>query len=267
MFATLLSGCTQQNTEGLTITVIGRDSTSGTREFFWEHVMEKTDFTPSLLDKSSNGAVQQTVAQTPGAIGYVGLGYVDNTVKAITIDGIQATVDNVHAGTYPIARNLYMYTKGEATNLANEYITYFQSTQGQIIVQDEGFVTLTDTTTYNSTGKTPSGELSISGSTTVLPIAEKIATAFMDMYPDVTIIISGGGSGAGISSVSQGTVDIGMSSRELKESESNLGLTKYTIASDGIAIIVNPSNTYADNLTTEQLKKIYQGEITNWNDL
>jgi phosphate transport system substrate-binding protein len=263
--ATLFSGCVQQ--QGESIVLIGRDSTSGTREFFWTFVMGKANFSASLLEKNSNGAVQQTVAQTPGAIGYVGLGYVDSTVKALKINNITANVQNVLAGTYPISRDLYMFTKGNATGAVKEFILYIQSTEGQAIVTQEGFVPLQNTVLYSTSGKILSGTLTVSGSTTVLPIADKAATAFKALYPDLTVTVTGGGSGAGISAVSQETADIGMSSRDLQSSEQGKGLVKYVIAKDGIAIIVNPQNNYVTGLTLKQLKSIYLGEITNWKDL
>ncbi|VVB60097.1 PBP superfamily domain protein [uncultured archaeon] len=266
--ATLFSGCVQQQgQQGQSIVLIGRDSTSGTREFFWTFVMGKANFSASLLEKNSNGAVQQTIAQTPSAIGYVGLGYVDSTVKALTINNITANVQNVLAGAYPISRDLYMFTKGNSTGAAKEFILFMQSIEGQAIVTQEGFVPLQNTVHYNVSGKTLSGTLTVSGSTTVLPITDKVATAFKALNPGLMITVTGGGSGAGISAVSQGTVDIGMSSRDLQSSESNLGLVKHVIAKDGIVIIVNPSNNYVNNLSLAQLKAIYKGEITNWKDL
>jgi phosphate transport system substrate-binding protein len=230
-------------------------------------VMEKANFSALLLEKNSNGAVQQTAAQTPGAIGYVGLGYIDSTVKALKINNITASVQNVLMGTYPISRDLYMFTKGNATGEAKEFILYLQSTEGQAIVTQEGFVPLQNTVHYNASGKTLSGILTISGSTTVLPIADKVATDFKAIYPGLTVTVTGGGSGAGISAVSQGTVDIGMSSRDLQPSEEGENLIQYIIAKDGIAIIVNPQNNYVTGLTLAELKSIYLGEITNWKDL
>jgi phosphate transport system substrate-binding protein len=160
-----------------------------------------------------------------------------------------------------------MFTKGNATGLASEFILYIQSTEGQALVTQEGFVPLQNTVHYNMEGKTLSGTLTVSGSTTVLPIADKAATAFHKLFPRVTVTVTGGGSGAGISAVSQGTVNIGMSSRDLQTSEAHLDLMRYTIAKDGIVIIVNPINTAINNLTMEQLKAIYQGTISNWKDL
>ena len=229
--------------------------------------MGKTNFSSFLLEKNSNGAIQLTVAQTPGAIGYVGLGYVDATVKALLINNITANVQNVISGTYPISRDLYMFTHGNATGMEKEFILYIQSTEGQAIVTEEGFVPLQNTAHFNTIGKTLSGTLTVSGSTTVLPIADKAAKDFHTLFPTVTVLVTGGGSGAGISAVSQGTVDIGMSSRDLQSSETILGLVKHVIAKDGIAIIVNTQNTYATSLSMAQLKMIYQGIITNWKDL
>jgi phosphate transport system substrate-binding protein len=262
---TMLSGCVQQ--QGLQIVVIGRDSASGTREFFWEHVMAKEDFTSSLQEKNSNGGIYQTVTQTPGAIGYVGLGYVDSKVKALKIENITASAENVLASTYPISRDLYLFTMGTASGLAEEFIEYITSTEGQEIVAEEGFVPLPTSEPYNSSGKNPSGTITIGGSTTVFPIIEKEKDAFRAIYPQVSITVSSTGSGAGITAVIAGTVDIAMSSRDLKSSESDKNLMKYTIASDGIVIIVNPENTYVDSITMAQLKAIYKGEITNWEDL
>jgi phosphate transport system substrate-binding protein len=263
---TLLNGCTQ-NQEGLSIVVIGRDSASGTREFFWEHVMGKENFTSKLQEKNSNGGIYQTVTQTPGAIGYVGLGYLDSGVKALKINNITANAENVLAGTYPIARDLYLFTLGNASGPAEEFIEYIMSIEGQKIVADEGFVPLPTSEPYNSSNKNPSDSLTIGGSTTVFPIIEKVKDAFKVMYPQISITVSSTGSGAGITAVIAGTVDIAMSSRDLKSSEADKGLMKYTIASDGIVIIVNPENTYVDNITIEQLKAIYKGEITNWAEL
>jgi phosphate transport system substrate-binding protein len=263
---TLLSGCTQKQ-EGLPIVVIGRDSASGTREFFWEHVMGKEDFTSALQEKNSNGGIYLTVTQTPGAIGYVGLGYVDSEIKALKIENKYPSAENVLAGTYPIARDLYLFTKGNATGTAKEFIEYILSNEGQEIIEDEGFVPLPTSQPYNSSGENPSGTLSIGGSTTVFPIIEKVKDAFKVIYPQISITVSSTGSGAGITAVIAGTVDIAMSSRDLKSSEGDKGLVRYTIASDGIAIIVNPENTYVDSITIAQLKAIYKGEITNWEGL
>lgn len=269
--ATVLSGCTEtnENTDtGLSIVVVGRDSASGTREFFYEHVMEKEDFTDIMLEKNSNGAVHQTVSQTKGAIGYVGLGYIDNNIKALKVNGVEPTVANVMSGTYPIARNLNMMTDGEPTGIALEFLNFIDSDEGQAIVEDEGFVPKQSSGPY-TTVEGLSGQITIVGSTTVLPIASLAGEEFERLYPDVTIAVSGGGSSVGVTSAGEGTADIGMASREVKSSETEKypTLVVHVVCSDGIAMIVHPDNTYVDGLTVQQVKDIYLGTYTNWNEL
>lgn len=266
---TLFSGCIQtEQQQGLTIVVVGRDSASGTREFFWEHVMKKGNFTATMLEKNSNGAVHQTVSSTKGAIGYVGLGYLDENVKAVKINGIDATIANVVAGTYPISRSLNMYTKGEPTGIALEFLKYLDSNEGQAIVEDEGFVPKTATGSYTKVdGLT--GSIKIVGSTTVLPIAQLAAEAFNELYGADLVAVSGGGSSVGVQSVGEGSADIGMASRELKSSETTTypTLVKHIVCNDGIAVIIHPENTYVQDLTLEEVKQIYEGTYTNWDEL
>jgi phosphate transport system substrate-binding protein len=270
IIAAIFSGCMGEGdgASGLTIVVVGRDSASGTREFFWEHVMEKEDFVATMLEKNSNGAVHQTVSQTEGAIGFVGLGYVDNEIKALKIGGVQANVANVVSGDYPIARNLNMFTLGTATGIAEEFLKYIDSDEGQQIVEDEGFVPKDGIGSY-TTVEELSGSIKIVGSTTVLPIAEKAAEEFNKLYSEVTVTVTGGGSSVGVQSAGEETADIGMASRELKstEEENYPDLVQHVVCSDGIAIIVHPSNDYVDDLTVEQVKAIYKGTYTNWNEL
>jgi len=265
------------------IVVVGRDAASGTREFFWEHVMGKGDFAQGMLEKNSNGAVKTTVALTPGAIGYVGLGYIDAEVKAIKVNKngtlIEPSVANVINGTYPISRSLYFLTKGAPkAGLATEFINFLLSVDGQKIVEEEGFVPLVDTgtkpqtaqttTTQTTTQASVSGKITVTGSTTVLPIAQLAAESYMSKNSGADIKVSGGGSGVGVQAAGEGTADLGMSSREVKDSE----FQKYpdmkvtVVAGDGIALIVNPSNTVS-SLTLAQVKDIYSGKITNWSQV
>jgi phosphate transport system substrate-binding protein len=269
--ATVLSGCTETNENddtGLSIVAVGRDSASGTREFFYENVMDKEDFTDNMLEKNSNGAVHQTISQTKGAIGYVGLGYVDNNIKALKVNGIEPTVANVMSGTYPIARNLNMMTAGEPTGIALEFLNFIDSDEGQAIVGEEGFVPKESSGPY-TTVEGLSGSITIIGSTTVLPIASLAGEAFEALYPEVTIAVSGGGSSVGVTSAGEGTADIGMASREVKSSETEKypTLVVHVVCSDGIAMIVHPDNDYVDGLTIQQVKDIYLGTYTNWNEL
>lgn len=263
-----LSGCIGEETNGLNIVPVGRDSASGTREFFYEFVMNKEDFVDTMLEKNSNGAVHQTVTQTKGAIGYVGLGYIDDNVKALRIAGVEATVANVMDGSYPIARNLNMYTNGEPTGAVLEFLNFIYSDEGQAIVAGEGFVPKTGTGPYLPL-EDLSGTIRISGSTTVLPIGSMAAEEFGNIYPNVDITVSGGGSSVGIQGAGEGTVDIGMASRDIKPSEQETypNLVEHIICSDGLAIIVHPHNDYVETLTVQQVKDIFLGAYTNWNEL
>ncbi len=131
------------------IVLIGRDSASGTREFFNTKIMGNTSTTPSMLEKNSNGAVKSSVSPNPGAVGYVGMGYIDATVKALNISangtGIPPTVSNVVTGAYPLSRQLYYLTSGEATGLAKDFIGFTLSPEGQAIVEEQGFVSISRT--------------------------------------------------------------------------------------------------------------------------
>lgn len=263
----MFSGCTETQ-QGLSIVVVGRDSASGTREFFWEHVMDKENFTATMLEKNSNGAVHQTVSTTQGAVGYVGLGYLDENVKAIKINGIEPTIANVIAETYPISRSLNMYTNGEPTGITEEFLKYLNSDEGQAIIENEGFVPQTSTGPYVKVeGLT--GSITIVGSTTVLPIAQLAAEEFNTLYGNNLVAVSGGGSSVGVQSVGEGSANIGMASRELKSSETTSypTLVKHIVCNDGIALIVHPDNTYVDDLTIEEVKAIYDGTYTNWDQL
>ena len=269
-FAALtLSGCVEENQNEknrLEIVVVGRDSASGTREYFWEAVLDEAEFVDTTLEKNSNGAVYQTVSQTPGAIGFVGLGYVDDDVKALNINGVEPTIANVRSGEYPIARHLNMFTDGEPTGLALEFLTFIDSEEGQAIVADEGFVSKDANDSYTTTAGL-SGTLTVTGSTTVLPIVTAAAEAFEELYDNVEVTVSGGGSSVGVQSAGEGTADVGMASRELKSSEMEKypDLVQHIVCDDGIALIVNPTNDAVSDLTVNLVKGIYMGTFTDWN--
>ena len=267
---TLFSGCTTQNSnQGLNIVLVGRSPPSGTRDYFVSAVMNNVNMSPNVYEKLSNGDVYTTVNTTEGAIGYVGIGFITPWVKVLTINNVTCNVANVLSKSYPLSRDLYFVTKGNATGNALEFIHYLQSKEGQAFVTEEGFVPDPDyqAVTYDSTGKSLTGTLIISGSTTVDPIVEKAKDAFMRIYPGLTITVTAPGSGAGITAVSQGKADLAMSSRDLTAAETSSGLMKYTVAKDGLAIIVNHANTYVNNLSLAQLKAIYKGDITKWTNV
>jgi len=143
---TEISGANVPNTNNQ-IVIIGRDSASGTRSYFDETLLAKATPTNKMLEKNSNGAVLQTVAQTPGSIGYVSIGFVSKDVKALPVwynaqKIVAPTLDNVKTKTYPVSRDLYVITNGPASGLSGDFIKYILSPEGQKIVADEGYVTV-----------------------------------------------------------------------------------------------------------------------------
>jgi phosphate transport system substrate-binding protein len=161
-----------------------------------------------------------------------------------------------------------MFTNGEPTDLAAEFLTFIESDDGQAIVEDEGFVSKDGTGAYSVNASINSGTLTITGSTTVLPIATAAAEAFETLYSGVEVTVSGGGSSVGVQSAGEGTADIGMASRELKDTEKTQypDLVQHIVCDDGIALIVHPSNDYVMDLTVNQVKNIYTGVYTDWSE-
>jgi phosphate transport system substrate-binding protein len=261
--AALLTGCTDNGNDKTEIVVVGRDSASGTRASF-EELVDIEAPVATMQQENSNGAVHDTVATTKGAIGYVGLGYLDDEVKAVKISNVAPSMATVLDGTYPISRSLYMITDGQPTGLAEDFIKFVLSSAGQQIVADEGFIPLASPGP-DATGMT--GTLEIAGSTTVLPIAQACADEYHTLY-GADITVSGGGSSVGVKSAADGTTDIGMASRDLKSSEQTEypNLVTHTIAKDGISVIVHKDNKI-ESLTVEEVQKIYTGEITVWEDV
>ncbi|MFX1253854.1 MAG: substrate-binding domain-containing protein [Promethearchaeota archaeon] len=257
--------------DGTEIAVINRDESSGTREFFYDFVMKETDFTSNIIEKNSNGAVHDAVRDTPAAIGYVGLGFLDDEIKAIllTEDGsqVEPNVANVRSGDYPIARNLNMITNGPPdAGVEEEFLNFVLSQEGQDLVAEEGFVPLEPQPWTKPSSLT--GTLSIAGSTTVQPIAAVCAEEFMNQFPGVTITVAGGGSSTGVTSVGEDIVDIGMASRDIKTSEFDIypDMMPVVVANDGIAIITNLANSLVE-LTLDEVKAIYNGTITTWEEV
>lgn len=256
------------------ITVISREEGSGTRGAFVELMGiqqendkgEKEDMTTENAEiTSSTSVVLQSVADNKDAIGYISLGSLNDTVKAIKVDGVEPSVEDILNGSYAVARPFVVcYKEGELSELAADFMTFIMSEQGQAIITDNGYISEGNDGAYTGSGM--SGSLTLSGSTSVSPVMEKIADAYKEINPDTVIEVQQTGSGAGITAATEGACDLGMSSRALKDTELEKGLTAKTIANDGIAVIVNHENP-VDDLTSEQIMKIYTGEITNWADL
>ncbi len=248
------------------ITIISREEGSGTRAYFKSTVMGDTLTTDGAILLPYNGAIRNAVAGDPNGIGYISRGYVDSAVIPLAIDGVSCTLENCQAGKYPLSRPLYFLTSGEATGVTAEFINFCLSDAGQTIVADEGYIRQ-EGKPWDSPQKLI-GNISERGSTTIQPLAEKLANRFMKLYPEVTITISGGGSSVGVKSAGNGTADIGAASRELKSSEMEEypDLKTHVMAYDAVAIIVHPDNP-VHGLTTGEVAQIFGGEIADWKEL
>ena len=261
--ATLVS-CGKQNDA---ITVVSREDGSGTRGAFTELMGIEKDGTDRTYAKAeisnSTSVVISTVAGNKNAIGYISLGSLNDSVKAVKIDGVDATVDNVKNGSYKISRPFIITTKDGISDLAADFIKFILSDDGQAIVSEK-YITVGGSGAYTASGL--SGKVTLAGSTSVSPLMDELAAAYKELNPDVVIEIQQSGSGAGIQSALEGVCDIGMSSRELKDSEKEAGLTPTVMALDGIAVIVNKDNRIS-TLSSEQIQSIYIGESTSWADV
>ena len=252
---------------GAPITVISREDGSGTRGAFTELMgiaVDDVDHTTQMAEISqSTSVVMTTVAGNKNAIGYISLGSLNDTVKAVKVDGVAPTVENIKAGSYAVSRPFLVVTKGQLADAAADFMKFIMSAEGQAIVAEDGYISVDDTTPAYETKAGLSGRIVVAGSTSVAPVMQKLADAYKTINTDVTIEIQQTGSGAGITSTVEGACDIGMSSRELKDAEIEKGIEGTTIALDGIAVIVNNNNA-ADDLTSEQIRQIFTGEVTQW---
>lgn len=256
------------------IFVISREDGSGTRGAFVEllgieqknDAGEKIDYTTLTAEITNSTAVMMTtVAGNKNAIGYISLGSLNDDVKAITIDGVDPSVDTVKDGSYPVARPFnIVYNEAALDEVAKDFIAFIMSVEGQAIVEEEGYVSQGNNGAYEAAGVT--GEFSVGGSSSVTPVMEKLAEAYEAINTGVTIEVQMTDSTTGVTSAAEGVCDIGMASRAIKEEEKALGLTEQIIAMDGIAVIVNNSNGI-EGLTSEQVKTIFMGEVTSWTDV
>ena len=255
------------------IGVISREDGSGTRGAFIELFGveekdangEKIDNTTEDATITNNTSVMMTgVAGDDYAIGYVSLGSLNDTVKALKIDGVEPTVENIKSDSYKVYRPFNIATKGEVSEAAQDFIEYILSAEGQQIVSDEGYITIDDAAPAFAGGQA-SGSVTVAGSSSVSPVMEKLAEAYMKLNGNVKIEIQTSDSTTGMTSAIDGVCDIGMASRELKDTEAEK-LTATVIAQDGIAVVVN-NNNLIDNLTKDQVKSIYVGETTSWSEV
>ena len=269
------SDSSAEETTGLTggIHVLSREDGSGTRGAFIELLgIEEKDADGNKVDKTiasaeitnSTAVMMQTVAGDKAAIGYISLGSLDDSVKALKIDGVEATTDNVKNGSYSVSRPFNIVTKEETTEVAADFIAFILSEDGQKVVEDNGYVSDGNTGAYQPSGLT--GTITVAGSSSVTPVMEKLAEAYQALNSGVEIKVQQSDSTTGVTSAADGLCDIGMASRELKDEETAMGVHSQKIAMDGIAVIVN-NETPLEEIAAETVKGIYVGEITGWEEV
>lgn len=254
------------------IMVVSREDGSGTRGAFTEitGVLEKAS--DQEVDKTTKAATIQnntegvvsTVSGNASAVGYISLGSLSDAVKPVKVDGAAATSEAVLDGTYPIQRPFNIVYNDKLSDTAKDFVAFILSKEGQEVVAGKSYVpSVTDATAYQTSSV--SGKIAIVGSTSVTPLMEKLAEAYKKLNPEVSIDITSNGSSAGVTAVKEGIADIGMVSRELKDKEKP-GLTPQVIALDGIAVVINKDNPL-EELSMDQVKAIYTGDILTWDDL
>lgn len=255
------------------ITVVSREDGSGTRGAFIELLgIEEKDANGEKMDMTTEDAkitnstsvMMTTVEGDVNAIGYISLGSLNESVTAVKVDGAEATADNVAAGTYKVQRPFNIATNGTPSGAAQDFINFIMSKEGQVVVADNGYIAVGAQPEYEAGNA--EGKIVVAGSSSVTPVMEKLKEAYAAVNPKVEIEVQQSDSTTGMQSAIDGLCDIGMASRELKDSETEAGLTATVIAQDGIAIIVNNGSGIKE-LTSEQIKSIYTGEITTWEDI
>ena len=256
------------------ISVLTREEGSGTRGAFIELLGieeknadgKKVDKTIDTAETTNSTSVMITTVQgNKAAIGYISLGSLDKSkVKALKVDGAEASTDNVKSGEYKVSRPFNIATKGDTTGVASDFIKFILSADGQAVVEKNGYISEGNTGAYKASGQ--KGKITIGGSSSVTPVMEKLKEAYVKVNPDVTIDVQQNDSSSGMKGAIDGIYDIGMASRDVKDSEKEAGLNTIKIALDGIAVIVNKDNTL-DSITSEQIKNIYTGSLTKWSEI
>jgi phosphate transport system substrate-binding protein len=267
------TGSAGSSSKSQTITVVSREDGSGTRGAFIELFgIEEKDANGKKVDNTTDDAtitnstevMMTTVAGDEAAIGYTSLGALNSSIKALKVDGAEATAANVKSGTYKISRPFNIATKGTVSEVTQDFINYILSEDGQKIVESNGYISQGNSGAFTSNGA--SGKIVVAGSSSVTPVMEKLLEAYQKVNTGAKIELQESDSTTGMTAAIDGTCDIGMASRELKDSEKSAGLTNQVIALDGIAVIVNNKNS-ASNITSEQVKAIFTGETTDWSNV
>lgn len=251
------------------ISVVSREDGSGTRDAFSElmGIVGDDDIDNTTADAvitNSTSVMMTTVAGDPNAIGYISLGSLNDTVKAVDIDGIAPSTEAVKDGSYPVSRPFNVVTGAAVSDAAADFMAFVMSAEGQAAVEEEGYVSVNDAAAdFKPAGV--SGKVVVAGSSSVTPVMEKLAEAYEAINGKVTVEVQQSDSSTGIQSVSEGVCDLGMASRDLKDSEASSGVESTVIAMDGIAVIVNNESAVA-GLSSEQVKNIYTGALTDWSE-
>lgn len=269
IFLSACGGSRQQNM----ITVISREEGSGTRGAFVELFQieqkndsgERIDLTTEEAEITNSTAVMMTsVSGNKKAIGYLSMGSLNDTVKALDIDGSAATVENIKSGSYKISRPFLAVTGAQVSDIAADFMSFILSEEGQQIVEGNHYISQGNTGSYKASGL--SGKIVVAGSSSVTPVMEKLKESYIVLNPAVTIEIQQSDSTTGMTSLAEGLCDIGMASRALKDSEKQQGLKAEVMAMDGIAVIVNKDNQI-NGMSSQAVKDIFTGTLTDWSDI
>ncbi len=250
------------------ISVLTREEGSGTRGAFIELFGIEQDDEDKTISSAevtnSTSVMMQTVAGNEAAIGYISLGSLDDSVKALKVDGVEATVDNVKSGDYKVSRPFNIVTGEDVSEAAQDFINYIMSDEGQAVIEEEGYISQGSEGAFE--GADVEGTVTVSGSSSVTPVMQKLAEEYQKLNSNVTIEVQQSDSTTGVTDAINGVSDIGMASREVTEDELSQGITAQAIARDGIAVIVNTNNAI-DEITSDSVLKIYTGEITSWSEV
>ena len=255
------------------ITVVSREDGSGTRGAFIElfgieqknDAGEKVDYTTEDAEiTNSTSVMMTTIAGNTEAIGYISLGSLNDTVKAVKIDGAEPSVETIKDGSYKIARPFNIAVKDGLSEAAEDFIKFIMSDEGQKVVEENGYISQGSEGAYTAAGL--EGKVVVAGSSSVTPVMEKLKEAYVALNPKMNIEVQQNDSTTGMTSAIEGVCDIGMASRELKDSELEQGLKPTVIAMDGIAVIVNNDSPVTE-LSSENVKAIFTGEATDWEDV
>ena len=267
------TSCTEEKwNKNSSINVLSREDGSGTRGAFIELFGvekknaqgKKVDYTTDEASITNSTAVMlTTVAGNKYAIGYVSLGSLSSSVKAVKIDGVSATVDNINNGSYKIARPFNVAVRNNLSNAAQDFLNYILSSDGQDIIAANKYIKVPAANSYNASGI--SGKIVVSGSSSVSPVMEKLIEAYKSLNPSVQIELQTSDSTTGVINAIDGTCDIGMASRALKDSEKEKGVREVTIAIDGIAVIINNDNP-VESLKKSDVEGIFTGKINSWSE-